>query len=146
MTTSTDQVVDRWMLAPASYYDATMAPALLEDSCAGLFVIGDNAFHSPAASEWLKSQRDITLWGMPRRYGRSAKAWEEWRDPAKVRVRRFLNRMRRRIETALSVLCGVFEIERAGSHSLAGLITRTATRLLAYNLSFLVAPLLQTSI
>ncbi len=48
LTTTTAQVVDQWMLAPASHHDGTLTPALL-DEAAGLWVVGDNAFHNPTA-------------------------------------------------------------------------------------------------
>ena len=50
--------------------------------------------------------------------------------------------MRRRIETVFSVLSTVFHIEQPGSHSLAGLVSRLSTRLLAYNLCFIMGPIL----
>jgi hypothetical protein len=60
LTTTTHQVLDHWMVAPASQHDGTFTPALLEDS-AGLWVLGDNAFHHPRASAWLQQQREIAL-------------------------------------------------------------------------------------
>jgi hypothetical protein len=127
LTTTTDQVVDQWMLAPASYNEGTLAPALLEDA-PPLWVLGDNAFHNPTSATWLQRQRHLTLVGIPRR---------DARQPWPAAVRRSLNRLRRRIESALSVLCTVFHLEHLGSRSLTGLLARIATRLLAYNLSFL---------
>ena len=132
MATTTEQVVDQWMLAPASHHDGKMTPALLEDAY-NLWVLADNAFHDPTSANWLKRQRNITLVAMQRR-----KARQRWPQV----VRRFLNRIRRRVESALSVLCTVFNLERPGSRSLSGLLTRIATRLLAYNLSFLTCAIL----
>ncbi len=60
LTTTTAQVVDQWMLAPASHHDGTLTPALL-DEATGLWVMGDNAFHNPTARDWLQQHRDIAL-------------------------------------------------------------------------------------
>jgi hypothetical protein len=127
-TTTTTQVVDQWMLAPASYWDGKLTPALLAD-VAGLWVIGDNAFHDPTAIDWLQQQRHIRLTAIQRRDARIP-----W--PRELRTR--LNNLRRTIESALSVLCTVFHLEQPGSRSLSGLIARISTRLLAYTLSFLM--------
>jgi len=132
LTTTTEQVVDQWMLAPAAHRDGKMTPALFEDAY-NLWVLGDNAFHDPTSADWLKRQRNITLVAMQRRDFK--KRWPK-------ALRRFLNRIRRRIESALSVLCTVFHLEHPGSRSLSGLLTRIATRLLAYNLSFLTCAIL----
>lgn len=133
LTTTTEQVVDQWMLAPAAYHDGPLAAALLADA-PPLWVLGDNAFHNPTAAAWLQSQRAITLLGIPRRDGRA---------PWLREVRCTLNRMRRRIESALSVLCTVFHLEQLGSRSFSGALARVTTRLLAYNLSFRTVTALQ---
>ena len=128
LTTTTSQVVDQWMLAPASHHDGPLTPALLEDAY-GLCVVGDNAFHNPTAMAWLQQHREIGLVALPRRTTRPA-----W--PASVRQQ--VNNLRRTIESALSVLCTVFHLERPGSRSLAGLLSRVSTQLLAYTLPFIV--------
>lgn len=128
LTTTTNQVVDQWMLAPASHHDGTLTPALLEDA-PPLWVVGDNAFHNPTAAHWLQQHRQIALVALPRRTTCPA-----WPTP----VRQQVNNVRRTIERALSVLCTVFHLEQPGSRSLAGLLSRVTTRLLAYTLSFIV--------
>lgn len=128
LTTTTQQVVDQWMLAPASHHDGTLTPALFEDA-QGLWVVGDNAFHNPPTVEWLAQHREIALVALPRRTVRPA--WPK-------AVRQQVNNVRRTIESALSVLCTVFHLERSGSRSFAGLLSRVTTQLLAYTLSFVV--------
>ncbi len=128
LTTTTNQVVDQWMLAPAAHWDGKLTPALLED-VAGLWVIGDNAFHDPSAIAWLQQQRHIRLTAIQR---------QDARTPWPKEVRNCLNKLRRTIESALSVLCTVFHLEQPGSRSLSGLVARLSTRLLAYTLSFLM--------
>lgn len=124
-TMTTDQVIDDWLLAPAGRKDGKMTLPLLEDRYA-LEVIADNAYHDPGESWVLKQQHGIGLWAIPRKDTRGLR----WPPPFKRQV----NKLRRRIETAFSVLQTVFHIQAPGSRSLAGLITRTASRLLAYTL------------
>ena len=62
--------------------------------------------------------------------------------PWPTEFRAFITRIRRRIETVLSVLSVVFHIEQPGFRSLSGLVARTSSRILAYTLAFLTAPLL----
>jgi hypothetical protein len=128
LTTTTTQIVDQWMLAPASYWDGKLTPALFKDA-AGLWVIGDNAFHDPSAIDWLHAHRRIRLTAIQRR---------DARVPWPPVVREALTKLRRTIESALSVLCTVFHLEQLGSRSLSGLLARLSTRLLAYTLSFLM--------
>jgi hypothetical protein len=136
LTTTTNQVVDQWMLAPASHHDGTLTPALLEDAHA-LWVVGDTAFHNPTAIAWLQQQRQTTLVALPRRTAR-----QTWPAP----VRQQINNVRRTIESALSVLCTVFHLERPGARSLAGLLSRITARLLAYTLSFVIWAFLPTPV
>jgi hypothetical protein len=136
LSTTLEQVVDSWLLAPASYNDGKVAAGVLEEQ-EGLWVLGDNSYHSPQSASTLKERQHITLVGMPKH-----NATQGWGRECTKKMRRELNRVRRRIETALSVLCTVFHIERAGSRSLSGLVARTATRMLAYNLSFILCAIL----
>lgn len=99
-------------------------------------MIGDNAFHDPSAIDWLQRQRQIRLTAIQRR---------DAREPWPPLVREHLTRLRRTIESALSVLCTVFHLEQLGSRSLSGLLTRISTRLLAYTLSFLMVSYLPTA-
>lgn len=133
VTTTTEQVIDDWLLAPASHHDSQVMPALLEGTT-GCLLLGDGAYNNPTF-EPLFSQRDVTVYSPPRRDNRSRTPWPQ-------PVRRFIGRVRRRIETVFSVLTTVFDIERPRSRSLKGLVSRVCTRLLAYNLCFLTQPLL----
>lgn len=147
VTTTPEGVVDQWLLAPASFHDSKITPALLQD-CANLWVLGDNAFRDHSCAEWLKADHNITLLAMPRNSnltvngsnGYRTKTGELW--PSSVRY--LFKRLRRRIESAFAVLSTVFHLEQPGSRSLTGLIARTSTRILAYNISFLASPLLNT--
>lgn len=127
-----DQVVDTWVLAPASYHDSTVAPAVLEYR-RNLLVLGDKGYVRPLLSGWMTEVCQSQLWAPPRRRDR-----EQWPSA----FARCANRVRRRVETALSTLCRVFSLEHPGSRSLEGLICRIATRMLGYTISFWITHLL----
>lgn len=132
LTTTADQVVDQWFLAPAAPHDSKVMASLFEDD-RNLAVFGDGAFHDPAEMTFLQRSRNIHVWATPRKDSRTP-----WPDE----FRRLATRLRRRIETALSVLVTVFNIERPASRSLSGCVARIATRMLAYTLTFITGPLL----
>jgi hypothetical protein len=128
LTTSPGQVVDSWLLAPASYHDSATMSAALEDAESWL-VLGDGAYHSPGSARILAEKHDIHLLVPPRQYSRTP--WPE-------ELRQTVTRLRRHIETALSTLAVVFHIERPNARSLHGLVCRISTRILAYNLCFVM--------
>lgn len=135
LTVTYDQVVDQWMLAPAAPYDGKLAEGLLADA-ANLQVLGDNAFREPGVAQRLQRKHRITLLAPPRPHYDKVQWPHEFRH--------LFQRVRRRIESALSVLCVVFHVERPGSRSLGGLGARLASCILAYTISFLASPLLQS--
>lgn len=122
-----DQVIDQWMIAPAAHKDGKMTISFFQDS-ADLWVLADNAYHDPFAKLWLANHRDVTLVTAERKDSVPT-------IPPKMAA--FFNRLRRRIESVFAVLSTVFHFQTVGSRSLDGLITRLASRVLAYNLSFL---------
>jgi hypothetical protein len=130
-TISPAQVVDDWMLAPAARKDGKTTSALLSEG-ANLHVFGDNAYHDPGEHHLLAMRHNVRLWAVPRkdaRLGQWPKSFKRW-----------VKRLRLRIETTFSVLETVFHLETPRARSLTGLIARTATRVLAYTLCFLTAP------
>jgi hypothetical protein len=126
------QVVERWLLAPASRRDCKIMPAILED-CSGLTIFSDNAFSDPIEAERLAKHQDITVLATPAK---------NVHQPWPKEFRQWANRFRRRIESAFGTLATVFGIEQPGARSLSGLTARLATRLLAYTLCFITGPLL----
>ncbi len=134
MTTTLDQVVDVWLLTPAARKDAKMLSALLESS-QDLVLLADNAYHDPGEAHFLAQSRRIQIYALPRR---------DSRHPWPQAFRRLVRRLRLRIETAFSILTTTFHIQRLGARSLSGVITRIASRLLAYTLCFILAPLFLT--
>lgn len=127
-TSSLQQVIDRWMLAPAAPNEGKLTVAFFEDD-GDLWVLADNGFHTPTEIHWLAEARNVVLITARRRTDR-----QRWPAP----FRRWLDRMRRRIETVFSVLTTVFSLETPGSRSLDGRLARLTTCVLAYNLSFLM--------
>ena len=127
-------MVDDWLLAPASLHDSTPMGAVFEHAH-DLLVLGDGAFHSPALEPILHEKHGVEVLAPPRRDSRTRAPWSKAK-------RRFLGRVRRKIETAFSVLQSVFHIEQPNARSLRGVICRISTRLLAYNLCFVTGSLL----
>lgn len=132
VSASWDMVVEDWTLAPASFRETTVLESLLVER-SGLTVAGDQGFLSHRLRDQLEHSRQIQLLTAPQRRHRV-----QWSKAS----RQLLNRVRRRVETALSVLNTVFHLEQPGSRSLTGLIARIATRILAYTISFVTVKLL----
>jgi hypothetical protein len=128
ITSTVDQVVDTWLLAPASVHDSTPMAAILEQSH-DLLVLGDGAFHKPVLESVLREKHAIQILKPPRKNNRNQEPWPEEKQ-------RWIGRVRRRVETTFSVLQTVFRIEQPAARSLPGLIARISTRILAYNLCF----------
>lgn len=129
LTTSHDQVIDEWMLAPAALHDSTTMPALLEGQ-EDILIIGDGAYHNPTVEPVLRNNHNIEVLAPPRRDSRL----QSWSKAFRHTVARF----RRPIESALSVLATVFDIEHPQARSLHGLVSRISTRILAYTYSFVM--------
>jgi len=132
VTTTLGQVVDDWLLAPASFHDSTPMTAVFERAH-DLLVLGDGAFHNPCDAPVLHERHNIQIITPPRK---------DSRHPWPKALRRWVGRVRRRVETAFSVLTTVFHIEQPAARSLAGVVSRISTRLLAYNLCFITGRLL----
>jgi hypothetical protein len=129
LTTTSEQVVDRWLLAPASLHDSqTMEGLLLEYE--DMLILGDGAYHNPSLTERLAKRR-VEVLSPPRKDNRSRTPW-----PAALRA--VVGKLRRRVETALSVLSTVFHLKVPGAHSQEGVIARISSRILAHTLSFLM--------
>jgi hypothetical protein len=116
------------------YEDENSTPGALYD----LMVLGDGAFNNPG---WLANMRHkhgkgVQLWAVPR---------TDSRTPWPTEFRRVVSKVRRRVETALSVLNTLFNLEQPASRSLTGLVSRVSTRMLAYTLAFISGPLLAIS-
>jgi hypothetical protein len=127
LTTTARQVVDNWVLVPASLHDSQAVDTALE-GLAAMHVLADGAYNNPGVADQLQRQRAVTVWATPRK---------DSRYPWPAAFREAATRWRRKVETVFSVLATVFHIEAPQARSLDGVIARVATRLLAYNLSFI---------
>ena len=132
ITTTLDQMVDTWLLAPGSYDDRKPMAALLENR-QGLSIIGDKGYVGEDLANRLWEDGEHLLLAL-----KKDNQTEQWPDG----IQRILGYLRHRVETALSVMGTVFNLERPKSRSLAGLITRTTTKILAHTISFFLAEIL----
>lgn len=132
ITTTLDQMIDSWLLAPGSYDDRKPMAALLENRH-GLAVIGDKGYVSEDLAHRLWEDDQHLLLAL-----KKDNQTEQWPDG----IQRILGYLRHRVETAFSVLESVFDFESPKSRSLAGLISRTTTKILAYTISFFLAEIL----
>lgn len=129
LTTTPDQLIDEWLLAPASVPDGKAVDVLLE-GCTDLAVIGDKAYNDEELENRLWRKRRIHL--LPLRKSNQTKQWSD-------AVRRAMSRVRHRVETVFSVLTTVFNVQRPQGRSLVGHVVRIATCILAHTMSFLLA-------
>ncbi len=126
LTTTPEQLIDEWLLAPAAAHDLKVLDALVLD-CRDLVLIGDKAYNDAELEARLWRKRRIQLLPL-----RRTNQQTQWSDDA----RRALGRVRHRVETVLSVLATTFNIQRPRGRSLAGHVVRVATCILAHTLSF----------
>jgi hypothetical protein len=126
LTATADQLIDEWLLAPASVPDPQVLDALVLD-CRDLTIIGDKIYNDEDREEHLWRERRILL--LPLRKQNQKKQWPD-------AARRAMGRVRHRVETVFSVLTTTFNVGRPRGRSLAGHVVRIATCILAHTLSF----------
>lgn len=124
-----EQLIDQWLLAPASIPDPQVLDELVLD-CRDLTLIGDKIYNDAELEERLWRKRRITL--LPLRKDNQKKQW-----PGDIQ--RLLGRLRHRVETVFSTLTTTFNVQRPRGRSLAGHVVRIATCILAHTLSFFMA-------
>lgn len=132
ITTTLDQMIDTWLLAPGSYEDRKPLTALLENR-SGLGLIGDKGYVSEELADRLWEDDQHLLLALKR---------DNQKEPWPAGIQRILGYLRHRVETTFSVLETVFNFERPKSRSLSGLITRITTKILAHTISFFLAEIL----
>jgi len=128
-TVDLDQMLDEWVLAPASYSDLKVLPALC-DGHTNLIYIGDKGYVSAETEAWLWERGRHLL--LPLRRHNQRNQWPKG-------LQRILGRLRHRVETAFSVLTTAFTLRFPHSRSLSGCLARVATKALAYTLCFFLA-------
>lgn len=126
VTTTVNQLIDEWLLAPASFVAGKVLEALVENQ-RDLILIGDKGYTDADLEERLWQTRRIQL--LPLRRKNEKRQWS-------TEMREILGRVRHRVETVFSVTSTVFNLERPRGRSLAGHVVRIATIILAHTLSF----------
>jgi hypothetical protein len=127
VTVTPDELIDEWLLAPASVHDVRVAPELLSEE-AELAVIADAAYSSAAFEEALWEDALVQL--LPMRRSNQHRQWA----PA---VRRLLIGVRMRVETAFSQLTTVLDFGLTHGRSLVGIVNRVTSKILAHTFCFL---------
>jgi hypothetical protein len=128
-TTTVEQMIDEWVLAPASIPDPDVLDELVLD-CRDLVLVGDKIYNDAELEQRLWRKRRILL--LPLRKDNQKKQW-----PAGTQA--LLGRLRHRIETVFSTLTTVFNVGRPRGRSLAGYVVRVTTCILAHTLCFFMA-------
>ena len=126
VTTTVNQLIDDWVLAPGSEPDPDVLDELVFHR-RDLTLIGDKIYNDAELEDRLWRKRRITL--LPLRKCNQKKQWT-------TDVRRILGNIRHRVETVFSTVTTVFNIQRPRGRSLAGHVVRIATCILAHTLSF----------
>ena len=126
VTSTVNQLIDDWVLAPASEPDPAVLDELLLQR-RDLILIGDKIYNDAELEERLWRKRRITL--LPLRKSNQKKQWPD-------QIQSILGKIRHRVETVFSTVTTVFNIQRPRGRSLAGHVVRIATCILAHTLSF----------
>lgn len=129
LTATVDQLVDQWVLAPASVPDPKVLDELVMEG-RDLLLIGDKIYNDAEREARLWRKRGILL--LPLRKDNQKNQW-----PAGVQ--KALGHFRHAVETVFSVLTTVFNVERPRGRTYAGYVVRVATCILAHTLSFFLA-------
>jgi hypothetical protein len=128
-TVTVNQLIDEWLLAPASIPDPQVLDALVLEG-RDLVLMGDKIYNDAELEERLWRKRRIQL--LPLRKGNQKSQWPDG-------IQALIGRIRHRVETVFSALTTVFNVERPHGRSLAGHVVRIATCILAHTLCFFMA-------
>ncbi len=125
-TVTVGQLIDEWLLAPASVPDPQVLDELVRDG-RDLVLIGDKIYNDAEREDRFWRKRGIQL--LPLRKDNQKNQWPDG-------VQRLLGCIRHRVETVFSTLTTVFNVERPRGRSLVGHVVRIATCILAHTLCF----------
>jgi hypothetical protein len=128
-TTTVDQLIDLWLLAPASVPDPQVLDEMVLDE-RDLVLIGDKIYNDAEREDRWWRKRGILL--LPLRKDNQKTQWPDG-------IQRLLGHIRHGVETVFSTLTTVFNVERPRGRSLAGHVVRVATCILAHTLCFFMA-------
>lgn len=129
LTTTDDQLIDEWLLAPAANHDGKVLEELVFN-CSDLWLIGDKAYNDTEKEGRFWQKRRILL--LPLRKNNHHEPWSN-------KARQALGHVRHRVETVFSVLTTAYNIQRPRGRSLAGHVVRIASCILAHTLSFFMS-------
>lgn len=129
-----DQMLDEWVVAPGSYTDLKVLPALCEGH-SHLIYIGDKGYVGQDMENWVWERGRHLL--LPLRRVNQKNQWPNG-------IQKILGKLRHRVETAFSVMTTAFNLRFPGGRSFTGFVARTATKMLAYTISFFLAQLVTT--
>jgi len=129
-------IITDFILTPASVDDREAVWELVETYNRHLVMIGDKGYIKAQLAEDLRVEKGITLIYLKRRNAK---------DQYPKCFRQAVFKIRRRIETSFSQLADQFNIETTRAKSLWGLQVRLQTKVLAYNICFLLNQLLGRS-
>ncbi len=125
-TVTVGQLIDEWLLAPASVPDPQVLDELVRDG-RDLVLIGDKIYNDAEREDRFWRKRGIQL--LPLRKDNQKNQWPDG-------MQRLLGCIRHRVETVFSTLTTVFNVERPRGRSLVGHVARIATCILAHTLCF----------
>jgi hypothetical protein len=123
--------IDQWSLLPAGCHDSVALQDLVADQ-QGMTFLTDNAYRVPKLSERWRRVRHTYVLAPPRRNSRLP-----WPKAAK----RWIGRLRRRIESVFSILATTFHLERPRARSFQGCLCRLSTQILGHTLCSIAARL-----
>ena len=125
--------VTDYVITPASSDDRAAIYELIEGYERPLTLLGDKGYIGDDLAAELLAQYGVTLIAMKR---------DNAKKPHPKAFRQFIFKLRRRIETSISQLCGQLSVENVTAKSLWGLHTRIVLKFLAFNLCWLINSLL----
>jgi len=130
-------VITDILITAANANDRDAVWELVEQYNRHLTMIGDKGYISTRLVDDLRNERDISFIYMNR---------NDTKNPLPKPIRQAIFKVRRRIETSFSQLTDQFNIATTRAKSLWGLNARLQTKILAFNVCFLINQLLGCSL
>lgn len=130
---TTNGFIADFILTPANVDDREAVWELVESYNRHIWMIGDKGYISTRLAVDLQNEKGISLVYMKK---------DNAKDQYPKGFRQFIFKIRRRIETSFSQLADQFNAERTRAKSLVGLNVRLQTKILAFNICFLLNQML----
>jgi hypothetical protein len=129
-------IISDFIITSANVDDKAAVWELVEQYNRHLLLVGDKGYISTRLADDLLNEKGIKLLYMKRNNSK---------NQYPKRLRQAIFKVRRRVETSFSQLADQFNIETTRAKSLWGLNVRLQTKILAFNLCFLINQLLGRS-